>query len=310
MEKINLIAITGPTAGGKTAFAAQLAHSLDGEIISADSRQVYKNMDIGTGKDYMDYVVAGKQIPVHLIDIRKPGYKYSVYEYQQDFIKVFADVHKRNKMPVLVGGSGLYIEAVLNGYRLIQVPPNEKLRASLEGKNQDDLVEMLKDISPVLHNTTDIKHKQRTIRAIEIATLYRDHPDTNQSFPEIHPVLIGIKFDRNSRRKRITERLHARIEEGMIEEVKRLLEYISEEDLIFYGLEYKYITLYLNGTLSREEMIKKLETAIHQFAKRQMTWFRKMERSGIRIHWLDGHMQMEEKLERTKAILQKYTVYY
>jgi tRNA dimethylallyltransferase len=310
MEKINLIAVAGPTAGGKTAFAAQLAHRLGGEIISADSRQVYKNMDIGTGKDFKDYMVEGEQIQAHLIDIREPGYKYNVYEYQQDFIKAFDDIRKKNKVPVLAGGSGLYIEAVLNGYRLIQVPPDEKLRAGLEDKNQDDLVKMLKNISPALHNTTDIKHKKRTIRAIEIATFYRDHPDTDQYFPEIHPVVIGIKFDRNSRRKRITERLHARIEEGMIEEVKRLLEYISEEDLIFYGLEYKYITLYLNGTLRREEMIKKLETAIHQFAKRQMTWFRKMERSGVRIHWLDGQMQMEEKLERTKAILQKYTVYY
>ncbi len=310
MNKINLITVTGHTAGGKTAFAAHLAGQLDGEIISADSRQVYKKMDIGTGKDYEDYMVNGISIPVHLTDIREPGYKYNVYEFQQDFIKVFEDIRKRNKWPLLVGGTGLYIEAVLNGYRLIRVPTDETLRKQLESKSQEELVEMLKKINPSLHNSTDIKHRKRTIRAIEIAEYYRQHPETDHYFPEIHPVILGIKFDRNSRRKRISERLRARLDAGMIEEVESLLKYVSEDDLIFYGLEYKYITLYLKGKLKRDEMIKKLETAIHQFAKRQMTWFRKMERSGFHIHWLDGHMPMNDKLERTKRILQKYGIEY
>lgn len=306
MNKTNLITVTGPTAGGKTSFAAHLAASIDGEVISADSRQVYKNMDIGTGKDYKDYVVDGKEIPFHLIDIREPGYKYNVFEYQQDFIQVFDDIRERNKMPVLAGGTGLYIEAALKGYKLINVPPNEALRAKLAVKTQEGLIDILQNINPELHNSTDTKHQKRTIRAIEIAEYYHTHPETDRYFPEIHPIIIGIKFDRNSRRKRITERLHTRIREGMIEEVEQLLKTIPEQDLIYYGLEYKFITLYLNGTLKRNEMIDKLEIAIHQFAKRQMTWFRKMERAGTHIHWLDGHMTMEEKMDRTKTILKKY----
>jgi len=306
MNKTNLITVTGPTAGGKTAFAAHLAARLNGEIISADSRQVYKKMDIGTGKDYEDYTVNGVKIPFHLIDIQEPGYKYNVYEYQQDFIKVFDAILKRNKMPVLAGGTGLYIEAALKGYRLINVPPNEVRRAELAKKTQEELVDILQNINPELHNSTDTRHIKRTIRAIEIAEYHHEHQEINLYYPEIHPIVIGIKYDRNSRRKRITERLLTRLNEGMIEEVRLLLKTIPEPDLIYYGLEYKFITLYLNGTLNREDMINKLEIAIHQFAKRQMTWFRKMERSGIHIHWLDGHMSMEEKLERTKAILKKY----
>jgi len=306
MNKTNLITITGPTAGGKTAFAANLAAKIDGEIISADSRQVYKKMDIGTGKDFEDYTVDGKKIPFHLIDIREPGYKYNVYEYQQDFIHVFDDIRKRNKMPLLAGGTGLYIEAALNGYRLINVPPNENRRAELAQKTQKELIEILQQTNPELHNSTDTKHRKRTLRAIEIAEYYEAHPETDQYFPEIHPVILGVKYDRDSRRKRITKRLHARIEEGMIEEVKQLLKTVPEQDLIFYGLEYKFITLYLNGTLKRDEMIDKLEIAIHQFAKRQMTWFRKMERAGTHIHWIDGHMPMEEKMERANTILKKY----
>lgn len=309
MNKTNLITVTGPTAGGKTAFAAHLAARLNGEIISADSRQVYKTMDIGTGKDYEDYTVNGVKIPFHLIDIREPGYKYNVYEYQQDFIAVFDDIIKRNKMPVLAGGTGLYIEAALKGYRLINVPPNEARRAELAKMQQEDLVDILQKLNPELHNSTDTRHLKRTIRAIEIAEYYQSHPDINHYYPEIHPVVIGVKFDRNSRRKRITERLQARLNEGMIEEVRQLLKTIPEKDLIYYGLEYKFITLYLNGSLKRNEMIDKLEIAIHQFAKRQMTWFRKMERAGTHIHWLDGHMSMEEKMERTKIILKNYHLF-
>ena len=310
MHKINLITVTGPTAGGKTAFAAQLALQLKGEIISADSRQVYKKMDIGTGKDYNDYRVGDRNIPVHLIDLHEPGYKYNVFEFQQDFIKAFDDIRNRNKWPLLVGGTGLYIESVLKGYRLINVPPDETFRRQLENKTQEELVDMLKALNPALHNTTDTRHRKRTIRALEIAEYYRNHPETDRYFPAIHSVIFGIKFDRHSRRKRITERLHARIREGLIEEVEQLLKSVPEKDLIFYGLEYKYVTLYLNGTLNRDEMIRKLETAIHQFAKRQMTWFRKMERSGFRIHWLDGNMPMEDKLERVQGVLEKYGVYY
>ncbi len=303
MSNINLITVTGPTAAGKTHFAARLAHRLEGEIISADSRQVYREMNIGTGKDYDDYIVEGKPVPCHLIDIREPGYKYNVYEFQQDFLNAFKDIRSRGRMPLLVGGTGMYIEAVLKGYRLTNVPVNPSLRKELEAKELEELAQMLKALKPELHNTTDTRHKKRTIRAIEISMWYREHPETETSSPEINTVILGIKYDRNSRRRRITERLKARLEEGMIDEVAALLKKVKAEDLMFYGLEYKYITMHLTGQLTYEEMFKKLETAIHQFAKRQMTWFRKMEREGTKIHWLDGHMSMEEKLYRVEKIL-------
>lgn len=306
MTEINLIVVTGPTASGKTGFAAHLAHRMNGEIISADSRQVYREMNLGTGKDYDDYIVDGVPVPYHLVDIREPGYKYNVYEFQQDFIRVFDEIVVRGKMPFLVGGTGMYVEAVTQGYNLVPVPANELLLQELQKMDQQELVSMLKSLKPELHNTTDIGHKKRTIRAIEIATYYAEHTTEAFNVPDIQPVIIGVKYDRDSRRKRISERLKSRLNEGMIEEVESLLTKVAAEDLIFYGLEYKYITLYLLGRLTKEEMVKKLEIAIHQFAKRQMTWFRKMERDGVTIHWLDGHMTMEEKLTRAKNILKKY----
>ena len=308
MSKINLITVTGPTASGKTAFAAHLTLLLDGEIISADSRQVYKEMNLGTGKDYEDYTVKGTNIPYHLIDIREPGYKYNVYEFQHDFIKVFEEITARNKMPMLVGGTGMYIEAVTKGYKLINVPVNESLRIELEEKDLTELVEQLKLLKPELHNATDIKHKKRAIRAIEIATYYKNHEKTDTYFPEINQLIFGIKYGRDSRRRRISERLKTRLSSGMIEEVEQLLKKVKPEDLIFYGLEYKFITQYVTGILSKEEMFHKLEIAIHQFAKRQMTWFRKMEREGSKIHWMDGHMPLEEKLDRAKIILQEHEI--
>lgn len=308
MSKINLITVTGPTASGKTGFAAHLAHLINGEIISADSRQVYNQMDIGTGKDIEDYTIEGQQIPFHLIDIRDAGYKYNVFEFQNDFIKVFDEIISRNKMPMLVGGTGMYIEAVTKGYKLINVPVNEALRVGLEQKNLAELVDQLKILNPGLHNTTDIKHKKRTIRAIEIASYYQTHEEADTYFPEINQLIFGVKYGRESRRRRISERLNSRLENGMIEEVESLLKKVSAEDLIFYGLEYKFITQHLTGKLSKKEMHDKLEIAIHQFAKRQMTWFRKMEREGAKIHWLDGHMSLEEKLDRAITVLQQHEI--
>ena len=308
MSNINLITVTGPTAGGKTTFAAHLAKRLNSEIISADSRQVYKEMNLGTGKDYEDYAIDGQQIPYHLIDIREPGYKYNVYEFQQDFIQVFEEISSRNKLPILVGGTGMYIEAVTKGYKLVNVPVNDMLRNQLEGLELSELVEILESKKNEIHNTTDTKHIKRTIRAIEIATYYEDHEEMDTYFPEINQHLFGVKFDRGSRRKRISERLQSRLTSGMIEEVEQLLKKVSADDLIFYGLEYKFITQYLTGALKKDEMVKKLEISIHQFAKRQMTWFRKMEREGTRIYWLDGHMSLEEKLDRAKVILSKLDI--
>lgn len=305
MSNINLITVTGPTAGGKTTFAAHLAKRLNSEIISADSRQVYKELNLGTGKDYEDYVIDGQQIPYHLIDVREPGYKYNVYEFQQDFIQVFEEISSRNKLPMLVGGTGMYIEAVTKGYKLVNVPVNDALRNKLEGLELSELVEILESKKNKIHNTTDTKHIKRTMRAIEIATYYEEHEEIDTYFPEINQLLFGVKFDRGSRRKRISERLQSRVASGMIEEVEQLLKKVSTDDLIFYGLEYKFITQYLTGVLTKDEMVKKLEIAIHQFAKRQMTWFRKMEREGTRIYWLDGHMSLEEKLDRAKVILSK-----
>lgn len=308
MSKINLITVTGPTASGKTSFAAQLAARLGSEIISADSRQVYREMDLGTGKDYEDYIVDGIQIPYHLIDIHQPGYKYNVYEFQQDFLEAFNDISDRGKRPMLVGGTGMYIEAVTKGYRLINVPVNESLREELNELDLDQLVAMLNEMKPELHNTTDTNHKKRTIRAIEIATYYQDHKEIDTTYPEINTVILGVKYDRESRRRRITARLKERLASGMIEEVEQLLKKVKPEDLVFYGLEYKYLTHYLTGAIDRDEMEQKLEIAIHQFAKRQMTWFRKMEREGTKIHWLDGHASLEDKLARTKKILETYRI--
>lgn len=303
--KYNLLTILGPTAGGKTSVATRMAYILNGEVISADSRQVYRSMDLGTGKDIDDYLVEGKKIPYHLIDIVNAGYKYNVYEYQRDFIDVFYDLEKRNKFPVLCGGSGMYIEAVLKGYKLIHVPVNNQLRAELEQKPIGELIDILSSYKN-LHNKTDIDTRKRIIRAIEIEKHYVQNPQLDVDYPELLPLIVGVKFDRKSQRQRITNRLKQRLDEGMIDEVQKLLDSgISAETLVYYGLEYKFITQYISGELTFHEMFKKLETAIHQFAKRQMTWFRRMERSGFKIHWLDGYAPMHEKTNRILELLEK-----
>jgi tRNA dimethylallyltransferase len=300
---VNLIVVTGPTAGGKTAFAARLAQMFGGEIISADSRQVYRTMDIGTGKDYDDYIVHGESIPYHLIDIREPGYKYNVYEFQRDFVEAFNEIRGRSKMPVLAGGTGLYIQAVLEGYRLTSVPVNPALRRHLESKSLQELVMELRSLNENLHNTTDLVHRKRTIRAIEIATYCKANPGVGLVTPDIFPVVFGVKHERHVQKQMISERLSARLDAGMVDEVRKLLQHIPEKEVEYYGLEYKYITQYLLGRLTFEEMYKKLETAIHQFAKRQMTWFRKMERQGYHLHWIDAADSMPQKLERAKKVL-------
>ncbi|HEX2969640.1 MAG TPA: tRNA (adenosine(37)-N6)-dimethylallyltransferase MiaA [Bacteroidales bacterium] len=299
----DLVVITGPTASGKTCLAVSLARKLGGEVISADSRQVYRGMDIGTGKDTDDYMIDGSMIPCHLIDIAEPGYKYNVFEYQRDFLKVYKDLKKRNVFPVVCGGSGMYADSIISGYKMVEVPPDSGLRAKLEKKTIEELKEILSTYRP-LHNVTDTDTKKRVIRAIEIEHFSRNQNTASSSFPKINPLVVGISIDREIRRKRITERLYKRLESGMIDEVKMLIgKGIRHETLIYYGLEYKYITLYLMGRLSRAEMIHDLEISIHQFAKRQMTWFRGMERRGIKINWIDGLLPMEEKVDRILELL-------
>lgn len=289
-----LITILGPTASGKTGVAVRLAEKLDAEIISADSRQVYRRMNLGTGKDLEEYVVNGKNIPHHLIDIVEPGTKYNVFQYQQDFLKAYENINERNKRIIVCGGSGLYLESILRSYRLSPVPQNPELRQSLEGKTLEELTELLATYK-TLHNTTDVDTPARAIRAIEIAEHNARHPLPEREFPELTSYNIGIQVDRETRRQRITARLKKRLDEGMLEEIKQLLqEGIPAEDLIYYGLEYKYLTLHVIGQLTFEEMFSQLEIAIHQFAKRQMTWFRGMERRGIEIHW----MKPEEVLKQ------------
>lgn len=305
MSDINLITITGPTASGKTLFAANLAYYINGEIISADSRQVYRKMDIGTGKDYGNYWVNGEQIPYHLVDICEPGYNYNVFEYQRDFLKAYTDIQSRGKMPMLVGGTGLYVQSVLEGYYLINVPVNEELRKSLNEKSDEVLAEMLSSMKPDQHNTTDLIHRKRTIRAIEIAEYYKTHPLEDKNYPKINSLIFGIKHERAISRKRISDRLARRLEAGLIAEVESLLKILTPENLIYYGLEYKFVTMYLTDKLTYEDMKSQLETAIHQMAKRQMTWFRKMERSGYRIWWIDGRDSMEDKLSRAFEVLDK-----
>ena len=298
-EKYNLITILGPTASGKTAVAAKIASVLNGEVISADSRQVYRGMDLGTGKDYADYIVDGQNIHYHLIDIVDAGYEYNVYEYQKDFLKVFADITERGKLPVMCGGSGLYLEAVLKNYKLIQVPVNEKLREELDDKLLWELELILKGYKNYLHNQTDTESSKRATRAIEIEEYYLTHPEIDTGMPDINSLVVGVKYERESRRKRITNRLQQRLKEGMLDEVQRLLDSgLTPEQLTYYGLEYKFMTQHLTGQLTYQQMFDGLNVAIHQFAKRQMTWFRKMEKQGINIHWLDGYMPLDEKIER------------
>ena len=303
-----MITILGPTASGKTPVAARLAVEIDGEVISADSRQVYRRMDIGTGKDLADYVFDGKLIPYHLIDIREPGTKYNLFEYQQDFFDAYQDIRSRGKVPILCGGTGLYIEAVLKGYHLSPVPQNQELRNRLEGKTLAELTQMLTEqkqkTGSNMHNTTDVDSCQRAIRAIEIETYNIEHPTPRRELPPVDSIIIGIDIDRELRREKITRRLKARLDEGMVDEVKALLEEgISPEDLIYYGLEYKFVTEYLMGQTSYDEMFTRLEIAIHQFAKRQMTWFRGMERRGGKINWIDATLPMDEKIEIIKQLI-------
>lgn len=301
----HLITILGPTASGKTTFAAHLARLLNGEIISADSRQVYRGMDIGTGKDLADYFVNGHQIKHHLIDIREAGEKYTLFNYHHDFHRAYNDILSRQKTPILCGGTGLYIESVLKGYHLPDVPINKKLRTSLENKSLEELTSILSSYKK-LHNMTDTDTKTRAIRAIEIADYQLKHPVSEIDYPPIESVIIGLSVDREIRREKITSRLKSRLNEGMIEEVEKLLNNgVAPEDLMYYGLEYKFVTMYVLGELSLEEMFSQLETAIHRFAKRQMTWFRGMERRGFSIYWIDTTLPIAEKLEKAYSFMGK-----
>ena len=304
----SLITILGPTASGKTSLAAHLAYEIDAEIISADSRQVYRGMTIGTGKDLEDYMIKDRQIPYHLIDICEPGTKYNLFRYQEDFIKVYADMMQRGKQAILCGGTGLYIESVLKGYHLSPVPQNQELRDALADKSLEELIEILKRLKQqsgsMMHNKTDVDSCQRAIRAIEIETYNLEHPTEDRTFPAIESIIIGVVIDRDARRAKISERLQKRLDSGMIDEVKGLLDSgIPAADLIYYGLEYKYITEYIIGKIGFEEMFRRLEIAIHQFAKRQMTWFRGMERRGFTIHWVDALLPMEEKVGMIKELI-------
>ena len=299
-----LITILGPTASGKTTLAAHLAARLgDAEIISADSRQVYRGMDIGTGKDLADYHVEGKDIPYHLIDICEAGEKYNLFRFQQDFHMAYDEILSRHHRPILCGGTGLYIESVLKGYKMEAVPENPELREQLKDCPLQELKKILEGYK-TLHNVTDLDTTKRAIRAIEIQAYYREHGTLEREFPAIDSLIIGVDIERELRRQRISERLRHRLEqEDMVGEVQRLLKHVPAEDLIYYGLEYKYLTLYCLGELSYDEMVKQLEIAIHQFAKRQMTWFRGMERRGFTIHWIQSTLPLEERVEAVLSLL-------
>ena len=296
----DLITILGPTATGKTQVAVALAQKIDAEIISGDSRQVYRRMDLGTGKDLADY----QDVAYHLIDICEPGTKYNLYEYQRDFRQAYADIRSRGKNAILCGGTGLYIESILRDYRIHEVPQNQPLRDELEGKPLSELTRILQDLKQksgsAMHNTTDVDSAQRAIRAIEIETYTLTHPEVGKS-PSVplNSKVFGIDVPRDVRRERITHRLKKRLEDGMLDEIRQLLEEgVPAEDLMYYGLEYKFLTQHVVGELTYEEMFRQLEIAIHQFAKRQMTWFRGMERRGVKINWIDGMLPMDEKVRQ------------
>lgn len=295
-KKYDLITILGPTASGKTTLATHLAYHLNGEILSADSRQVYKGMDIGTGKDLKDYHVKGTDIPYHLIDIVDAGTRYNLFEYQHDFFKAFEAIQERERQAIVCGGSGLYIEAAIEAYDLRPVPQNDALRLQLEAYSLEELTQMLAQMKS-LHNTTDVDTKKRAIRAIEIATYYLHHPEEKISYPKLSNIYFGVNIDRELRRKKISERLKTRLDEGMVEEVKGLIEKgVTIDDLLYYGLEYKFIGSYISQQISYKEMVSGLEIAIHQFAKRQMTWFRGMERKGAQIRWIEADLPIQEKI--------------
>jgi tRNA dimethylallyltransferase len=299
----DLLVVTGTTASGKTSLAVAVAARLGSEIISADSRQVYRRMNLGTGKDYSVYNLNGQTIPYYLIDIADPGYKYNVFEYQRDFSKVYENLKRRNVFPVVCGGSGMYVDSIVTGYRMYEVPPDIGLRKRLEKKTMEELIGILSTYKN-LHNTTDTDTKKRVIRAIEIEQFTRSRSEKKTQLPDLNPLVAGIMFDTETRRRRITERLKKRLDDGMVDEVKQLLnDGVRKETLIYYGLEYKYITLYLTGKLGYKEMVKNLEIAIHQFAKRQMTWFRGMERKGVQINWIDGELPLEKKVEKVLELL-------
>ena len=303
MNRYDLITILGPTASGKTSLGCRLAYELETEIISGDSRQVYRSMNLGTGKDLEDYIINGNNIPYHLIDICNAGEKYNIFEFQHDFHRVYTDIKNRKRLPILCGGSGLYVESVLKGYSLVNVPENKVLRKKYESETLDTLTEILRSYKD-LHNTTDIDTAQRAIRAIEIEEYKKEHPLEQNEFSPLNSLIIGVDIERDLRRQRITNRLKTRLEEGMIEEVKNILdEGVAPDDLIYYGLEYKYLTLYILNKLTYQEMFSQLEIAIHQFAKRQMTWFRGMEKRGFFIHWLDSQLPVEDKIERIQKWL-------
>lgn len=309
-----MLTILGPTASGKTRLAVSVANALGCEIISADSRQVYRGMDIGTGKDLGDYQIDDRTIPYHLIDIREAGEKYNLFEFQQDFADVYADIVGRGARPLLCGGTGLYIEAVLKGYSLSPVPQNPELRSELDGKSLDELTAILQELKrrngSTMHNTTDVDTPARAIRAIEIETYNLHTPTPLRQIAPVGGPVVGIMISRELRRERISARLDSRLKEGMADEVRRLLDSgIAPDDLIYYGLEYKYLTLYVTGQLSFDEMHSQLEIAIHQFAKRQMTWFRGMERRGTPIHWIDGALPLDEQTRQCISIAKEYEAY-
>ena len=333
----SLITILGPTASGKTTLATHLALHLNGEIISADSRQIYRGMDLGTGKDLCEYTIDGHQIPYHLIDIHPAGYKYNLFEYKRDFLKAYNTILQHGTQPILCGGTGLYIEAVLGDYNLLEVPVNEPLRQTLEGKTLEELSQIL-DTYPNYHrhNKTDVDTIKRAIRAIEIANYYAHHtkqttsetettqycPPTlggraeggvgqslNSQLSTLNSIIIGVDIDRELRREKITRRLKTRLDEGMLDEVKNLLDSgIHPDDLIYYGLEYKFLTQHLIGELTYDEMFKGLEIAIHQFAKRQMTWFRGMERRGYTINWINADQTIDQKVTQALEIIEKLKI--
>jgi len=304
-SNIDLVTVLGPTAAGKTIFAAHLASRIGGEIISADSRQVYRGMDLGTGKDYGDYMVEGNRVPVHLVDILDAGYEYNVYLFKRDFQRVYADITDRNMMPVMCGGSGLYLESILRNYTLTEVPEDANLRGDLEKKDFRELEGILKLYGP-LHNVTDTVNRKRMIRAIEIAMHQSTLQEGATEDRVLRPLIFGISFERLIRRKRITERLKQRLEQGMVEEVRDLIKGgVSPHKMEYYGLEYRFVTNYIEQKITYDEMFSKLNTAIHQFAKRQMTYFRGMERRGIKIHWFDGTLSLEEKLEHARTLFEE-----
>lgn len=301
-----MITILGPTASGKTELAVRLAEKIGGEIISADSRQVYRGMDIGTGKDLDEY----GDVPYHLIDICDAGTKYNLFQYQADFHEAYDDIRQRGAWPVLCGGTGLYIESVLRGYNLSPVPQNDSLRAELADKSLAELTEMLVELKKrtgsTMHNRTDVDTAQRAIRAIEIETYNLHNPMPQRVCPPVLSVVVGVDIEREARRQKITSRLKARLDGGLVDEVQGLLDRgVGAEDLIYYGLEYKYVTEYCIGKLSYEEMFRNLEIAIHQFAKRQMTWFRGMERRGFTVHWIGAMLPMAAKVDSILALIDR-----